>query len=86
MMLLPFFSDFLYESICCWHSFELPRQVEAIQMSTNNICWYKAINKSTRSVILKTKKLLDCSHIGVCAVIRSNTVFFFFFILVCRIH
>ena len=46
-----FFSDFLYESICCWNSFKLPRQVEAIQMSTNNICFYKAINKSTRSVI-----------------------------------
>ena len=43
-------------------------------MSTNNICWYKAINKSTRSLILKTKKLLDCALIGVCEVIRSNTV------------
>ena len=33
----------LYKSICCWYSFELPRQVvEAIQMSTNNICFYRS--------------------------------------------
>ena len=33
------FSDFLYKSICCGYSFELPLLVEAIQMSTNNICF-----------------------------------------------
>ena len=32
-----FFSDFLYKSICCGNSFELHRQVDAIQMSTHNI-------------------------------------------------
>ena len=33
-----FLSDFRYKSICCWYSFELPRLVEAIQKSTNNVC------------------------------------------------
>ena len=32
-----FFSDFLYKNLCCWYSFEVPRLVEAIQMSINNI-------------------------------------------------
>ena len=31
-------SDFLYTGICCGHSFELHRQVDAIQMSTHNKC------------------------------------------------
>ena len=35
------FSDFLHKSICCGYSFELPRLVEAIQMSTNDICFIK---------------------------------------------
>ena len=34
-----FFSDFLYKSICCGYSFELHRQVDAIQMGTHNICF-----------------------------------------------
>ena len=41
------FSDFLYESICCGYSFELPQQVEAVQMSTHNVCFYKEVDKST---------------------------------------
>ena len=32
-------SDFLYKGICCGHSFELHQQVNAIQMSTHNICF-----------------------------------------------
>ena len=32
-------SDFLYKGICSGHSFELHRQVDAIQMSTHNICF-----------------------------------------------
>ena len=40
------FSDFLYKSICCGYSFELPRLVEAIQISSHNICFYK-VDKST---------------------------------------
>ena len=38
----------LYKIIYCWYSFELPRQVEAIQMSTNNICFYKKCRKILR--------------------------------------
>ena len=34
------------KNICCWYSFELPRLVEAIQMSTNNICCYKDSQKN----------------------------------------
>ena len=32
-----FLSDCLYKSICCGYPFELPQQVEAIQMSNHNI-------------------------------------------------
>ena len=47
------FSFFLYRSICCGYSFELPRLVEAIQRSTHNICFffYKEVDKSTLVVI-----------------------------------
>ena len=51
MILTQNFSDFLYKSICCWYSFELPQLVEAIQMSTNNICFYIEAAKSTLAVI-----------------------------------
>ena len=45
------FSDFLYKSICCGYSFELPRLVGAIQTSTDNIYFYKEVDKSTLAVI-----------------------------------
>ena len=51
MILKRYFSDFLHKSIYCWYSFELPRLVEAIQMSTNIICFYKEADKSTQAVI-----------------------------------
>ena len=38
-------------------------------MSTNNICLCKEVEGNILAVIL-----LDCALIGVCAVIRSNTV------------
>ena len=38
---LIFFSDFLYKSLVCLYTFEFPGLVEGIQMSTNNICFYK---------------------------------------------
>ena len=75
MMIMQFFSDFLYKGICCRYSFELHRQVDAIQMSTHNICLYKEVDKKYTGCNLKTTELLDCAPIGVCAVIRSNTVF-----------
>ena len=45
------FSDFLYKNICCGYSFELPRLVEAIQMSYHNMFIYKEVDKSTPTVI-----------------------------------
>ena len=69
------FSDFLYKIICCEYSFELHQQVDAIQMSTHNICLHKEGEIKYTCCNLKTTELLDCALIGVCAVIRSNTVF-----------
>ena len=43
-------------------------------MGTHNICLYKAVDKKYTGYNLKTMELLDCALIGVCAVIRSNTV------------
>ena len=43
-------------------------------MSTHNICLYKEVDKKYTGCNLKTTELLDCALIGVCAVIRSNTV------------
>ena len=72
---MRFFSDFLYKGVCCGYSFELHRQVDAIQMSTHNICLYKEVKKKYTGCNLKTTEFLDCALIGVCAVIRLNTVF-----------
>ena len=74
MMIMRFFSDFLHKGIYCGYSFELHRQVYAIQMSTHNICLYKKVDKKYTGCNLKTTELLDCELIGVCAVIRLNTV------------
>ena len=74
MIIMRFFSDFLYKGICCEYLFELHRQVDAIQMSTHNICLYKEVKKKYIGCNLKTMEFLDCALIGVCAVIRSNTV------------
>ena len=43
-------------------------------MSTHNICLYKEVDIKYTGCNLKTMELLDCALIGVCAVIRSNTV------------
>ena len=69
-----FFSDFLYKGICCGYSFELHRQVAAVQMRTHNICLYKKVNKMYTGCNLKTTEFHECALIGVCAVIRSNMV------------
>ena len=45
------FSDFLYKRICCGYSFELHRQVDAIQMSTHNICLYKEVDKKVHCLL-----------------------------------
>ena len=39
-MSLQGFSDFLFKSICSGYSFELHRQVDAIQMGIHIICLY----------------------------------------------
>ena len=44
-------------------------------MGTNNIRLYKEVDKNYTGRNLKTRELLDCELIEVCAVIRSNTVF-----------
>ena len=49
------FSDYLYKSIHCGYSFELPQLVKAIQMSTHNIYIYKVVNTSTLTVMWKKK-------------------------------
>ena len=48
--------------------------LNAIQMGTHNICLFKEIDKNYTCYNLKSTALLDCALIGVCAVIRSNTV------------
>ena len=44
-MSLCFFPDLLYKCICSGYSFELHRQVNAIQMGTHNICLSKEVDK-----------------------------------------
>ena len=74
-MFCAFFSVFLYESICYGYSFDLHRQVDAIQMGTHNICLYK-VDKRYTVYNLNTTELLDCALKGVCAVIRLNMVYY----------
>ena len=59
MILTQYFSDFLQKNICCWYSYELPRLVEAIEMSTNNIRFYKEVDKNTLAVFV-IYRLLNC--------------------------
>ena len=48
--------------------------VYAIQMGTHNICLYK-VDKKYTGCNLKNTELLDCVLIGICAAVRSNTVY-----------
>ena len=43
-------------------------------MSTHNIYLYKEVKEKYTGSNLKTTEFLDCALIGVCALIRSNTV------------
>ena len=65
------------KGICCGYLFELHRQVDAIQMSTHNICLYKEVKKKYTGCNLNTMEFLHCALIGACSVIRSNTVFIY---------
>ena len=69
------FCYFLYKSISCGYSFELHRQINAIQIGTFNICLFKGVDKKYTGCNLKTTELLDCALIGLCVVIRANTVY-----------
>ena len=50
------------------------RLVDAIQIGIHNICLYKETDRKNTGCNLKATELLDCALIGVCAVIRYNTV------------
>ena len=56
------------------YSFELHRQVNAVQMGTHKICLYKEVDKNFTGCNLKTTELVDCAPIVVCAVIGSNMI------------
>ena len=43
-------------------------------MRTHNICLYNKVNKKYTGCNLKATEFHECALIGVCAVIRSNTV------------
>ena len=43
-------------------------------MRTHNICFYKKVNKKYTGCN-KTAEFQECALLGVCAVIRSNTVY-----------
>ena len=58
MFLYVFFSDCFYKSICCGYSFELHRQVDAIQMGTHNIYLYKKVDKKYIGCNLKLHNCL----------------------------
>ena len=80
-MILRFFSDFLYKGICCGYSLELHQQVDAIHMSTHNICLYKEVKKKCTGCNLKTTEFLDSALIGICAVNRSNMVVYIWYMI-----
>ena len=67
------FSDFLYKAYVVGTHMNCIDN--AIQTSTHNIGLYKEVKKMYTDCSLKTTELLDCTLIGVCAVIRSNTVY-----------
>ena len=69
-----FFSDFLYESICCGYSFELHQEVDAIQMGTHNICLYKEVDKKYSMYLPKVLGHALCLFLG------KQDYYFFLFI------
>ena len=67
MMTMPFFLIFFIKA------YVVGTHLNCI----DNISLYKEVNKRYTDCHLKTTKFLDCALIGVCAVIRSNTVFLY---------
>ena len=72
-MFMRFFFLICIIKACYGYSFELHRQVDAIQMGTHNVCFYKE-DKKYIGCNLKTTELLDSALIRECVVIRANTV------------
>ena len=66
MLMRYFFSDFLYKSIFFIKAYVVGTHlncpnlliVEAIQMSTNNICFYKEVDENTQAVIWTLRNFL----------------------------
>ena len=71
-----FFLIFFINHMLWVYSFELHRQVDANKMGTHNICLYKEVDKKYTGCNLKTTELLDCVLVGLCGVIRLNTLIF----------
>ena len=72
MMIMRFFLTFFIKAYVVGALFNC---IDAIQVSNHNICLYKEVKKKCTGCNLKTTEFLDCALIGVCAVIRSNTVY-----------
>ena len=54
-------------------------RLNCIDLDTHNICLYKEVEKKEYTGYnLKTTELLDCALIGICTIIRSNTIIFLF--------
>ena len=53
-----YFCLFLHKGICCWYPFELHLLVDAIQMSSHNICFYKENQEKKK----QTKKQQSHKH------------------------
>ena len=74
MFFLFFFSDFLYNGVWCGYLFELHQPCWCSSNGYQDICLYTEDKKYT-GCNLKTVEWFDCVLIGVCTVIRLNTVF-----------
>ena len=59
------FSLLLYKGICCEYSFELHWLVDAIQMSTHNICLYKENQKKKKKSHIHHQTVLFWSFYSV---------------------
>ena len=60
--------------ICCGYSFELHRLVDAIQLSTHNICLYKENQKKNARFIIKKKSI--SSDLFYCVSLEGRYIFY----------
>ena len=73
MIMQFFFLIFFIKAYVVGTHLNCMTRVDAIQMRTHNICLYKKVNKKYTGCN-KTTDFHECALIGLCAVIRSNTV------------